>query len=276
MTETKRYGKDVIIEQLNDLVNELGYNHFPGLADYIMPVSIISVENFKLVLEKATEDDLKDFMIIPDLERLSLWDREEKVVISIDGDRILYTPDRTKFSKMKVCPFNVDTFLNLIKSKINNEYELRYKIPLRMIDDSGNEIQMPDVLPENILGIENLLGQWDWFEKEPKSDQIEELFDLNYARIQNGFTHKDIKMSVTFDKGWYNVCFTSIIPVNSEVMNLHTYPKKETLRTAIERVFFGMVSDGIGENPIGEVILNMNNLQTKFEVWMGDPIFVEQ
>lgn len=128
----KRYGKDVIIEQLNDLVNELGYNHFPGLADYTMPVSIISIENFKLVLERATEDDLKDFMIIPDLGRLSLWDKEEKVVISIDGDRILYTPDRTKFSKMKVCPFDVDTFLNLIKSKaLKIFWELRFTSPVK-------------------------------------------------------------------------------------------------------------------------------------------------
>ena len=128
---TKRYGKNVIIEQLNDLVNELGYNHFPGLADYTMPVSIISVENFKLVLEKATEDDLKDFMIIPDLGRLSLWDREEEVVISIDGDRILYTPNRFKSSRMKVYPFNVDTFLTLTKSKfLKIFWELRFTKPV--------------------------------------------------------------------------------------------------------------------------------------------------
>lgn len=271
----EQYGKQAMIDYLYYVVDEMGYNHMPDLVDYTLPISPISVENFKLVLEKATEDDLKDFKIIASGNgKVSIWDRDEKVVLSIDGDRMTYTPDRFKFSLVKIEPFNENKFISLLKDLRSSDYTLKYKIPLKLIDEKGCSVWMHNFNPKDFKGIENLLGQWDWLKREPQSDQVENEFDLNYTKIQEGFNDKEVKMSVIFDDGWYSVCFTSIIPINTEIVDMHSYPKKETLKTAIERKFFGMISDGIGENSIGKVVFTRSRNPKNYEVWLGDPIEV--
>ena len=271
----EQYGKQAIIDYIHYVVNDMGYNHVPDLVDYTLPISPISVENFKLVLEKATEDDLKDFKIIPSGNgKVSIWDRDEKVVLSIDGDRMIYTPNRFKFSLVMVEPFNENKFISLLKDLRSSDYTLKYKIPLKLIDEKGCSVWMHNFHPKDIKGTEDLLGQCDWLKREPKSDLVENEFDLNYTKIQEGFSDKEVKMSVVFDGGWYSVCFTSIRPINSEIMNMHSYPKKETLKTAIERKFFGMISNGIGENSIGKVVFTGSSSPKNYEVWLGDPIEV--
>lgn len=107
------YGKQAIQKDLEEVIN-YGYNFFPYdnfLKTYSFPVSPISVENFKLVLERATEDDLRDFKLVVDT-KITIWDRRDNIVIGIDGDRILYTP---ALSHGK-CSFSVERYLNLVRS----------------------------------------------------------------------------------------------------------------------------------------------------------------
>ena len=117
----EQYGKQAIIDYLHYVVNGLGYNHMPDLNDYTLPISPISVENFELVLEKATEDDLKDFKLIPSGNgKISIWDRDEKTVLTIDGDRMLYTSNRFKSPLFNVEPFSEDKFIFLLREYSNN------------------------------------------------------------------------------------------------------------------------------------------------------------
>lgn len=113
------YGKQAIQEGLEEVIN-YGYNFFPFdnfLKNYSFPVSPISVENMKLVLEKATEDDLRNFKLVVDT-KITLWDKHEEVSISIDGDRIIHVPSRTItcFRPAREGSFSVDRYLNLVRT----------------------------------------------------------------------------------------------------------------------------------------------------------------
>ena len=111
------YGKQAIQKDLEEVIN-YGYNFFPYdnfLKNYSFPVSPISVENFKLVLEKATEDDLRDFELVVDT-KITIWDRHANIVICIDGDKIFYTPSRKMALSHGKCSFSVKRFLNLVQS----------------------------------------------------------------------------------------------------------------------------------------------------------------
>ena len=113
------YGKQAIQKDLEEVIN-YGYNFFPYdnfLKYYSFPVSPISVENFKLVLEKATEDDLRDFKLVVDT-KITIWDKQEEVSISIDGDKILHVPSRTItcFRPTRESSFSVERFLNLVRT----------------------------------------------------------------------------------------------------------------------------------------------------------------
>ena len=113
------YGKQAIQKDLEEVIN-YGYNFFPYdnfLKNYSFPVSPISVENMKLVLEKATEDDLRDFKLVVDT-KITIWDKQEEVSISIDGDKILHIPSRTItcLRPTREGSFSVDRYLNLVRT----------------------------------------------------------------------------------------------------------------------------------------------------------------
>lgn len=113
------YGKQAIQKDLEEVIN-YGYNFFPYdnfLKIYSFPVSPISIENFKLVLERATEYDLSDFKLVVDT-KITIWDKQEEVSISIDGDKIIHVPSRTItcFRRPREYSFSVDKFLNLVRT----------------------------------------------------------------------------------------------------------------------------------------------------------------
>ncbi len=111
------YGKQAIQKDLEEVIN-YGYNFFPYdnfLKTYSFPVSPISVENMKLVLEEATEDDFRNFKLVVDT-KITVLDRRDNIVISIDGDKILYTPSQRMALPRGKCSFSVKRFINLVQS----------------------------------------------------------------------------------------------------------------------------------------------------------------
>lgn len=150
-------------------------------------------------------------------------------------------------------------------------YIIRYKLPLEVmlnkpIEKNGYktyEINMSDLKFNDInpYDIKNLDGQYDWIDAWRSRD---------YDKKMGGFNNKDVTMEVIYDKGCYIITLVSDKPFDTIVKNNRYYssngPWEEiTLKEAIERFFEGCIYDGIGENPIGYIHYDFEEL----EVWLG-------
>lgn len=150
-------------------------------------------------------------------------------------------------------------------------YAIRYKLPLEVmlnkpIEKHGYKtykVNMSDLKFNDINWdeIKNLGGQYDWIDAWRGSD---------YDKKMGGFNNKDVTMEVQYDKGCYIITLLSENPFNTIVKNNRYYssdgPWEEiTLKEAIERFFEGCIYDGIGENPIGHIHYDFEEL----EVWLG-------
>lgn len=150
-------------------------------------------------------------------------------------------------------------------------YMLRYKLPLEVmlnkpIEKNGyktyevnmSELKFNDISPYDI---KNLDGQYDW---------IDAWRNREYDRKMGGFNNEDVLMEVIYDKGYYIITLVSDKSFNTTIKNNRYYssdgPWNEiTLKEAIERFFEGCIYDGIGENPIGYIHYDFEEL----EVWLG-------
>ena len=150
-------------------------------------------------------------------------------------------------------------------------YFIRYKLPLvaqlnNPINISGYEtyeILLSDLEFNSInpYDIEKLDGQYDW---------IEEWLNSEYDKKMAGFNHEDVLMEVVYDKGNYIITLVSDKPFDTIVKNNRYFssdgPWEEiTLKEAIERFFEGCIWDGIGENEIGHIKYQFEEL----EIWMS-------
>lgn len=150
-------------------------------------------------------------------------------------------------------------------------YMLRYKLPLEVmlnkpIEKNGyktHEVNMSELKFNDInpCDIKNLDGQYDW---------IDAWRDRDHDKKMGGFNNKDVIMEVIYNKGCYIITLVSDKPFDTIVKNNQFYsldgPWEEiTLKEAIERFFEGCIYDGIGENPIGYIHYDFEEL----EVWLG-------
>lgn len=150
-------------------------------------------------------------------------------------------------------------------------YTLRYKIPLEVmlnnpIEKNGYkvyEVNMSDLKFNdiNLDEIKNLGGQYDW---------INACLGGDYYKKMLGFNNEDVAMEVIYDKGCYIITLVSERPFDTIIKN-NRYcssdgPWEEiTLKEAIENFFEGCIYDGIGENPIGYIHWDFEEL----EIWLG-------
>lgn len=150
-------------------------------------------------------------------------------------------------------------------------YTLRYKLPLEVIlnkpiEKNGyktHEVNMSELNFRDInqSDINNLRGQYDW---------IDVCLDREYDRKMAGFNNKDVLMEVVYDNGYYIITLVSDKPFDTIIKNNRYFssdgPWEEiTLKEAIERFFEGCIYDGIGENEIGHIYYDFEEL----EVWLG-------
>ena len=148
---------------------------------------------------------------------------------------------------------------------------IRYKLPLVVqlnnpINISGYntyEVLLSDLEFNSInhYDIEKLDGQYDWIEAWRNSE---------YDKKMGGFSHEDVLMEVVYDKGNYIITLVSDKPFDTIVKNNRYFssngPWEEiTLKEAIERFFEGCIWDGIGENEIGHIKYQFEEL----EIWMS-------
>ena len=153
-------------------------------------------------------------------------------------------------------------------------YTLKYKLPLEVmlnepIEKNGYEtykINMSDLKFNDINPneIKNLDGQYDWIDAWRNSE---------YYKKMGGFNNKDVMMDVVYDKGYYIITLLSEYSFDTIIKNNKYYssngPWEEiTLKEAIERFFKGCIYDGIGENNIGHIHYDFEEL----EVWLGDEL----
>lgn len=149
-------------------------------------------------------------------------------------------------------------------------YLLKYKLPLKVILNTPikkngyetdelylNELEFNKI---NSYDIKNLDGQYDW---------IEEWMNSEHDKKMAGFNNKDVLMEVIYDKGNYIITLVSDKPFDTIVKNNRYYssdgPWKEiTLKEAIEGFLEACIWDGIGENEIGHINYQFEEL----EVWM--------
>lgn len=114
--------------------------------------------------------------------------------------------------------------------------------------------------------IDDLGGQYDWIDDDDSGYS-------EYFRTVYGFNNKDVLMEVVYEKGYYIVTLVSDKPFDTIVRN-NRYRSSNgswdeiTLEEAIVRFINGCLSDGIGENPIGDVFYQGEIC----EVWLGDLI----
>lgn len=150
-------------------------------------------------------------------------------------------------------------------------YTLRYKLPLLVylntpIKKNGyetynlymSELNFRDIDPNEISRLD---GDYDWIDAWRASD---------YDKKFGGFNNKDVLMEVVYDKGNYIITLISDKPFDTIVKNNRYYSSSDpweeiTLKEAIERFFEGCIYDGIGENPIGHIHYDFEEL----EVWLG-------
>lgn len=149
----------------------------------------------------------------------------------------------------------------------------KYKIPLEVYSD--NQISEKSYKPREYscymtnIGeldlkksdIDGLDGQYDW---------IGAWVDDEYHRQMMGFNNKDVLMEVIYDKGYYIVTLVSDKPFDTVVRNNQycssSGPWDEvTLEEAIVRFINGCLSDGIGENQIGDIFYQGEEC----DVWLG-------
>lgn len=150
-------------------------------------------------------------------------------------------------------------------------YLLKYKLPLKVflntpIKKNGyetyelylNELEFNKI---NSYDIEKLDGQYDW---------IDAWLNREYDKKMAGFNNEDVLMEVIYDKGNYIITLVSDKPFDTIVKNNRYFssdgPWEEiTLKEAIERFLEGCIWDGIGENEIGYIKYQFEEL----EVWMS-------
>ena len=153
-------------------------------------------------------------------------------------------------------------------------YTLRYKLPLEVIlnkpiEKNGymtykinmSDLNLDDINPNEI---KNLNGQYDW---------IDACRDSEYDKKMGGFNNKDILMEVAYNKGCYIITLLSKYSFDTIIKNNQYYssngPWEEiTLKEAIERFLKGCIYDGIGENKIGHIHYDFEEL----EVWISDEL----
>ena len=153
-------------------------------------------------------------------------------------------------------------------------YTLRYKLPLEVmlnkpIEKNGyktykinmSDLKFNDINPNEI---KNLDGQYDW---------IDTFRDCEYDKKMGGFNNKDVMMEVVYDKGYYLITLLSeysfdTIVKNNQYCSSNGPWEEITLKEAIERFFKGCIYDGIGENNIGHIHYDSEEL----EVWLGDEL----
>lgn len=153
-------------------------------------------------------------------------------------------------------------------------YTLRYKLPLEVIlnkpiENNGyktykinmSDLKFNDINPNEI---KNLDGQYDWIAAWRNSE---------HDKKMGGFNNKDVMMEVVYDEGYYLITLLSEYSFDTIVKNNQYYssncPWEEiTLKEAIERFFKGCIYDGIGENNIGNIHYDFEEL----EVWLGDEL----
>ena len=153
-------------------------------------------------------------------------------------------------------------------------YTLRYKLPLEVILNKPIEkneymtykINMSDLNLDDINPheIKNLNGQHDW---------IDACRDSEYDKKMGGFNNKDVLMEVAYDKECYIITILSKYSFDTIIKNNQYYssngPWEEiTLKEAIERFLKGCIYDGIGENTIGHIHYDFEEL----EVWIGNEL----
>ena len=153
-------------------------------------------------------------------------------------------------------------------------YTLKYKLPLEVmlnepIEKNGYEtykINMSDLKFDDIdpNEIKNLDGQYDW---------IDAWRDNEYYKKMRGFNNKDVMMEVAYDKGCYIITLLSehsfdTVVKNNQYCSSNGPWEEITLKEAIERFFKGCIYDGIGENNIGHIHYDFEEL----EVWLGDEL----
>lgn len=125
-----------------NMIIENGYNFFPCEfcvhPEMNYPVSVLSAENMKLVINSVKEVDsnlhvFDDFSIIPSLDNsFKIWIEggpgdvvTRRSVVSIDGDRIKYTIIWYEWEKegrtidsareVKSMPFSVENYLTVLE-----------------------------------------------------------------------------------------------------------------------------------------------------------------
>lgn len=153
-------------------------------------------------------------------------------------------------------------------------YTLKYKLPLLVnlntpIKKNGyetyrlymSELNFQDIDPNEISHLD---GDYDWIDAWRGRD---------YDKKWSGFNNKDVLMEVVYDKGNYIITLVSDKPFDTIVKNNRYYSSSDpweeiTLKEAIERFFEGCIYDGIGENEIGYIHYQGEELQ----VWMGDEL----
>lgn len=146
-------------------------------------------------------------------------------------------------------------------------YLLKYKLPLKVllntpIKKNGyetyelylNELEFNKI---NSYDIEKLDGQYDW---------IDAWVNREYDKKMAGFNNEDVLMEVIYDKGNYIITLVSDKPFDTIVKNNRYFssngPWEEiTLKEAIERFLEGCIWDGIGENEIGYIKYQFEELE---------------
>lgn len=151
---------------------------------------------------------------------------------------------------------------------------LKFKITLKVLFNkpiiknsySTHEINMDEIDFNSIIpyDIENLEGQYDW---------IDAWMDREYDKKMAGFNNKDVQMEVIYEKGNYIVTLVSDKPFDTIVRNNRYYSSNDqweeiTLKEAVIRFIEGCISDGIGENEIGQIVYQGETC----DVWLGELI----
>ena len=156
-------------------------------------------------------------------------------------------------------------------------YTLKYRLPLEVmlnepIEKNGymtykinmSDLKFNDINPNEIKNKDerNFFGNW-----------IESWRNSEYYKKMEGFNNKDVMMEVVYDEGYYIITLLSeysfdTIVKNNQYCSSNGPWEEITLKEAIERFFKGCIYDGIGENNIGHIHYDSEEL----EVWLGDEL----
>ena len=138
------------------------------------------------------------------------------------------------------------------------KYTLNFEIPL-VIWVKNHIVPLKKI--ESIASKEDVdfVGQHDW---------IAAWSNREYDKEYNGFNSQDVTMETVWKNGSYWITLTSNKPFYTKVSR---NGKDCTLKEAIIIWLKGCISDGIGENEIGQVTYNYED----YDVWMDELIEIK-